>query len=62
MEIDLVNLVGSLGFPIVACGYFATSMNKNIMNNNNLLQQIIVTLQSNTSVIEKLYDKLDKVE
>ena len=48
----MVSLVGSLGFPIVACVYLAHF-------NNQTLKELKDTLNSNTVVLEKLLTKLD---
>ena len=53
MELEtIVSLIGSLGFPIVACVYLAHF-------NNKTLNELKDTLNSNTVVLEKLLTKLD---
>ena len=42
----VTSLIGSVGFPIVACVYLATTMNK--------------TLENNTNILTKLYTMLDR--
>ena len=53
MEMEtIVSLIGSLGFPIVACVYLAQF-------NNRTLNELKDTLKDNTVVLEKLLTKLD---
>ena len=53
MEMEtIVSLIGSLGFPIVACVYLAHF-------NNRTLNELKDTLKDNTVVLEKLLTKLD---
>lgn len=53
MEMEtIVSLIGSLGFPIVACVYLAHF-------NNKTLNELKDTLKDNTVVLEKLLTKLD---
>lgn len=43
MNIDInviAQLIGSLGFPIVCCGYFMVKTNKAIENNTKITQQL----------------------
>ena len=48
MEMEtIVSLIGSLGFPIVACVYLAHF-------NNRTLNELKDTLKDNTVVLEKL--------
>lgn len=54
MEIqEIATFIGSLGFPIVACGALFWFI-------NNTVKELKQTLQNNTDVITKLITKLDK--
>lgn len=48
----IVGLVGSLGFPIVACIYLARF-------NNETIKELKDTISCNTVVLEKLLTKLE---
>ena len=52
---DIVTIIGSVGFPIVACcgmGWYI----------NNTMQKFTDTMQKNTTVLEKLVTVLRKDE
>lgn len=54
MTIDnIVALISSVGFPIVACIYMATKINKT-------LDKLTDTIANNTNVITNLISKFDK--
>lgn len=66
----IITLVGSLGFPIVAClamGWFFNKTNENyrsdIKESNQLHKQemdaMVEAINNNTIVLNKLIDKLD---
>lgn len=48
MEMDIIiQTIGSVGFPIVACGYMATVMNKTVQANTeatNALRELVQRL------------------
>lgn len=44
---DIVSLIGSVGFPIVACGYMATK-------GFEILRQLSDNLARNTAAVEKM--------
>lgn len=48
----LTQLIGSLGFPIVCCGYMMISMNKTIQNNTKVTSEL-------SAIVQRLVDKLD---
>lgn len=67
----IITLVGSLGFPIVACigiAIFFKQMNDNYRadikdinsNHRSEMDKITEAINNNTLVIQKLIDKLDK--
>lgn len=68
---DLVTIISSLGFPIVACvvcGYFIKYQMDVFMNqiqiireeHKNEVKEMTKAINNNTSVIQALVDKLDK--
>ena len=42
----LYQLIGSLGFPIVACGYMMVTMNKTIQANTEATNHMVSLMQS----------------
>lgn len=56
----LIQLVGSLGFPIVACGALFWRMVKSDEQHKEELNKMSEALNNNTSAIVKLTEKLDK--
>lgn len=45
MEQTVINLVGSLGFPIFTAIYFMTYLNKTLQKNNELIQTLIQKME-----------------
>lgn len=69
----IMTMVGSLGFPIVACigmAYFFAKVNENYRTDIKDMQnthkeetrQLTEAVNNNTLVIQRLIDKLDKEE
>lgn len=56
----LIQLVGSLGFPIVACGALFWRMVKSDEQHKEEMNKMSEALNNNTSAIVKLTEKLDK--
>lgn len=67
----IITMVGSLGFPIVACigmAIFFREVNKNYRedikelssNHKNEMDKVTEAINNNTIVVQKLIDKLDK--
>ena len=67
----LITMIGSLGFPIVACigmAIFFREVNKNYRedikelssNHKNEMDKLTEAINNNTLVVQKLIDKLDK--
>lgn len=52
---QLVQLISTVGFPIVACWYLATTMNKTLADLTGAIKDVI-------SVVGKLHDKIDNME
>lgn len=57
---SLIQLVGSLGFPIVACGALFWRMVKSDEQHKVEMNKISEALNNNTSALVKLTEKLDK--
>lgn len=69
----LITLIGSLGFPIVACvamGWFFAKVNDNYRNDikeinathKDEVKAMTEAIQNNTLVIQKLIDELERDE
>lgn len=67
----IITMVGSLGFPIVACIFMAIFFNKVnenyrqdikelSTNHRNEMDKVTEAINNNTIVVQKLIDKLDK--
>ena len=61
---DIMTLVGSVGFPIVACvglGYFIVKQLSDMTRTHKEeIDQLRTCLENNTLAIQRLIDKLDK--
>lgn len=58
----IIQLVGSLGFPIVMCGALFWRMVKSDEQHKQEMDKLSEALNNNTIAITKLSDKLDKGE
>lgn len=56
----LIQLVGSLGFPIVACGALFWRMIKSDEQHKEEMNKMSEALNNNTSALVKLTEKLEK--
>lgn len=56
----LIQLVGSLGFPIVACGALFWRMIKSDEQHKEEMNKISDALNNNTTALVKLTEKLEK--
>ena len=52
-EMDLVNLIGNLGFPIAVTAYCLITLNKTVSSLKD-------TVSNNTLVMEKFLDKISE--
>ena len=62
MNIDwslIVSLIGSLGFPIVACIALFKYMKETTTAHKEEIDELRKTIESNTLVIQKLVDKME---
>lgn len=57
---SLIQLVGSLGFPIVACGALFWRMVKSDEQHKEEMNKMSEALNNNTSALVKLTEKLEK--
>lgn len=57
---SLIQLVGSLGFPIVACGALFWRMVKSDEQHKEEMNKMSEALNNNTSALVKLTERLDK--
>lgn len=61
MDINtLIQLVGSLGFPIVACGALFWRMVKSDEQHKEEMNKMSEALNNNTTALVKLTEKLEK--
>ena len=61
MDINvLIQLVGSLGFPIVACGALFWRMVKSDEQHKEEMNKMSKALNNNTAALVKLTEKIDK--
>lgn len=56
----LIQLIGSLGFPIVACGALFWRMVKSDEQHKEEMNKMSEALNNNTSALVKLTEKLEK--
>lgn len=56
----LIQLVGSLGFPIVACGALFWRMVKSDEQHREEMNKMSEALNNNTSALAKLTERLDR--
>lgn len=57
---SLIQLIGSLGFPIVACGALFWRMIKSDEQHKEEMNKMSEALNNNTTALVKLTDKLEK--
>lgn len=61
MDINvLIQLIGSLGFPIVACGALFWHMVKSDDQHKEEMDKMSEALNNNTAALLKLTEKIDK--
>lgn len=57
---SIIQLIGSLGFPIVACGALFWRMIKSDEQHKEEMAKMSEALNNNTSALVKLTEKLEK--
>lgn len=55
---EIINMIGSVGFPIVMCMILVYRMREQDEKHANETKQLSDAIQSNTLVMQKLCDKL----
>lgn len=55
----IMQLIGSLGFPIVACGALFWKMNKDAENHKQETDSLKQAIDNNTIIITKLYERMN---
>lgn len=60
MEADLVNLIGSLGFPIVACIYMAYMHNESEKRHSNERASMTKAITEMNSLLEYIKDIMER--
>ncbi len=58
----LASLVGSLGFPIVACCYMAWNHEKESQRHNEETMKTVEAINNNTVALTKLAERLGNTE
>lgn len=56
---DITQLIGSLGFPIIACGALFWKMNEQDKSHKEETEMLTKALENNTIALTKLLDKLE---
>lgn len=57
---DIVSVISTVGFPIVACGAMFWKVNKQDEQHQEEMDKMTTALENNTLAINSLMDKLDK--
>ena len=57
--LDITQLIGTLGFPIVMCGILCWYIYKKQSESDAKIYKMTEALNNNTAVISKLIDRLD---
>lgn len=58
---DIITVINSVGFPIVACGVIAYLLYKQAENHKAEIEQMTKTLNENTNVISQLKQMLTDI-
>lgn len=57
---ELINIIGSVGFPIFACILMFIRMDKQEERHGNEMSKMIETINNNTIAINKLSEQVEK--
>lgn len=57
----IIQMVGSLGFPIVACGFLFYYLQRESERHRDEVDRLRDTLESNTKILAELYTYLREV-
>lgn len=55
----IASLISSVGFPIAACVYMAYAQNKSEERYRADIEKLRTTVDNNTQIMIKIYEKLD---
>lgn len=58
----IASLISSVGFPIAACVYMAYAQNKSEERYRADIEKLRTTVDNNTQIMIKIYEKLDLEE
>lgn len=56
---ELINAIGTLGFPIVACGALFWQLNKTNENHKEEVKQLTTAIENNTIALTKIAERMD---
>lgn len=59
---SIIQLIGTLGFPIFCCMYMAWYINKVQEHHNKEISKLMEIVNNNTLAITKLTDKIENLE
>ena len=59
---ELINLISTLGFPIAACVALFWYMNKQASAHKEETDKLKTSIDNNTLIITKLYERMSKTE
>lgn len=58
----IVQLISNMGFPIAMCIMLVWYINNTMKSVNSTLQSLQRTVENNTMVVEKLNNRMDRLE
>lgn len=58
---SIINLIGSLGFPMAVCIYLIYNKNKYDEKNTEVIQNFSLNIQENTLLLKQMMDLIDKL-
>lgn len=56
---ELINAIGTLGFPIVACCALFWQLNKTNENHKEEVKQLTTAIENNTIALTKIAERMD---
>lgn len=62
MDSNVINLIGSIGFPIVMCLLMYKQMGDTTTQHKEEMSNVTQALNNNTIVLQKLTDKIEEME
>lgn len=58
----LTQLISNVGFPIAMCLMLVWYINSSLRQMTTTIEALKVTVENNTTVVEKLNDRIDRLE